>query len=83
MKIYKKTSYNLDSEQNRNLVREAGMVGEFDTDSLRYSYTRELIGVQLEKGFSVKEAQALAWMDLGRGDGRGHYVARIYSKVKA
>ncbi|MGW8232233.1 hypothetical protein ACWGXD_14955, partial [Klebsiella pneumoniae] len=29
---------------------------------------------------SKKEAEALVSMDLGHGDGRGHYVARVYNK---
>jgi len=35
----------------------------------------------LDKGFSQKEAEALVSMDLGHGDGRGHYVTRVYNKV--
>ena len=82
-KLIDKPSLHLAIERYRNIVREAGMVGEFAPHSLRYAYTQDVIRLHLEKGFSVKEAQALASMDLGHGDGRGHYVARIYSKVKA
>jgi hypothetical protein len=81
-KLIDKPSLHLAIERYRNIVREAGMIGEFAPHSLRYAYTQDVIELHLKKGFNVKEAQALASMDLGHGDGRGHYVARIYSKTK-
>ncbi|MCC8460126.1 DNA-binding protein, partial [Photorhabdus aegyptia] len=40
----------------------------------------EAINYHLSKGFSRKEAEAMVSMDLGHGDGRGHYVARVYNR---
>ena len=36
----------------------------------------------MKRGFTKEEAQALTSMDLGHGDGRGHYVARVYNMVE-
>ncbi|HIG5588700.1 TPA: integrase domain-containing protein, partial [Klebsiella pneumoniae] len=47
---------------------------------LRYAYSREATEYHMQRGFSKKEAEALVSMDLGHGDGRGHYVARVYNK---
>lgn len=68
-------------EKYRNIVREAGLVGKYAPHSLRYAYTQNVTEHHIKKGFSQKEAEALASMDLGHGDGRGHYVARVYNKV--
>lgn len=68
-------------EKYRNIVREAGLVGKYAPHSLRYAYTQNVTAHHIKKGFSQKEAEALASMDLGHGDGRGHYVARVYNKV--
>lgn len=79
-RLIDKPSIHLAIERYRNVVREAGLFGEFAPHSLRYAYTQDVIRLHKENGFSLEEAEALASMDLGHGDGRGHYVARIYNK---
>ncbi|UWS28913.1 integrase domain-containing protein [Erwinia pyrifoliae] len=81
-RLMNKSSLHLAIERYRNVARDAGLVGEFAPHSLRYAYTQDVIAFHLNEGFSLKEAQALASMDLGHGDGRGHYVARVYNKTK-
>ncbi|MEQ9887222.1 integrase domain-containing protein [Pectobacterium zantedeschiae] len=68
-------------EQYRNIVREAGLIGKYAPHSLRYAYTQDATKLHLKNGFSKEEADALVSMDLGHGDGRGRYVARVYNKV--
>lgn len=80
-KLIDKPSIHLAIERYRNIVRDAGLVGEFALHSLRYAYTQDVLQLHKKKGFSQKEAEALTSMDLGHGDGRGHYVARVYNKV--
>ncbi|WP_228283276.1 integrase domain-containing protein, partial [Klebsiella pneumoniae] len=64
----------------RNIVKDAGLTGKISPHSLRYAYSREATEYHMQRGFSKKEAEALVSMDLGHGDGRGHYVARVYNK---
>ncbi|MGJ4572585.1 integrase domain-containing protein, partial [Klebsiella pneumoniae] len=59
---------------------DAGLTGKISPHSLRYAYSREATEYHMQRGFSKKEAEALVSMDLGHGDGRGHYVARVYNK---
>lgn len=81
-KLIDKPSIHLAIERYRNIVRDAGLVGEFAPHSLRYAYTQDVLKLHKNNGFSQKEAEALASMDLGHGDGRGHYIARVYNKAK-
>lgn len=80
-KLIDKIGIHLAIERYRNIVRDAGLVGQYAPHSLRYAYSRDALVYHRNKGFSQKEAEALVSMDLGHGDGRGHYVARIYNKV--
>lgn len=80
-KLIDKIGIHLAIERYRNIVRDAGLVGHYAPHSLRYAYSRDALVYHRNKGFSQKEAEALVSMDLGHGDGRGHYVARIYNKV--
>ncbi|MFQ6249398.1 integrase domain-containing protein [Yersinia enterocolitica] len=80
-KLMDKMGIHLAIERYRNIVRDAGLVGQYAPHSLRYAYSRDALVYHRNKGFSQKEAEALVSMDLGHGDGRGHYVARIYNKV--
>jgi len=50
--------------------------------SLRYSYAQEQLLSYREAGYSDRESQAATSMDLGHGDGRGTYIAQVYSKVE-
>ena len=68
-------------ERYRNIVKDAGLTGKTSPHSLRYAYSREATEYHMRRGFSQKEAEALVSMDLGHGDGRGHYVARVYNKT--
>lgn len=79
-KLIDKPALHLAIECYRNIVRDAGMSGKNAPHSLRYAYTRDVVDLHKERGFSQKEAEALASMDLGHGDGRGHYVARVYNR---
>ncbi|HEY3589429.1 MAG TPA: integrase domain-containing protein [Buttiauxella sp.] len=81
-KLIDKAGIHLAIERYRNIVREAGLVGKYAPHSLRYAYSRDAMKYHLEKGFTQKEAEALVSMDLGHGDGRGHYVTRVYNKVE-
>ncbi len=81
-KLIDKPSIHLAIERYRNIVRDAGLVGEFAPHSLRYAYTQDVLKLHENNGYSQKEAEALASMDLGHGDGRGHYIARVYNKAK-
>lgn len=46
--------------------------------SLRYAFTKERVDAYIDAGFSRREAMAMTSLDLGHGDGRGDYVARVY-----
>ena len=64
-----------------NVLRESGMTGIHAPHSLRYAYSQDAVNYHLENGMSRKEAEALVSMDLGHGDGRGAYVARVYNRT--
>lgn len=81
-KLIDKPSLHTAIERYRNIVREAGLTGKYAPHSLRYAYSVDVMNHHMKNGFSKEEAQALASMDLGHGDGRGHYVARVYNKVE-
>lgn len=81
-KLIDKPSLHTAIERYRNVVREAGLTGKYAPHSLRYAYSVDVMNFYMQKGFTKDEAQALTSMDLGHGDGRGHYVARIYNKVE-
>lgn len=81
-RLINKPSLHTAIERYRNVVREAGLTGKCAPHSLRYAYSVDVMSLHMNKGFSKEEAQALASMDLGHGDGRGHYVARVYNKVE-
>lgn len=80
-KLIDKPELHLAIERYRNVVRDAGLVGKYAPHSLRYAYSQDATKLHKEQGFSKKEAEALVSMDLGHGDGRGHYVARVYNKI--
>ncbi|MFY7114709.1 integrase domain-containing protein [Enterobacter cloacae complex sp. SHL020] len=82
-KLIDKPSLHTAIERYRNIVREAGLTGKYAPHSLRYAYSVDVMNLHMKNGFSKEEAQALASMDLGHGDGRGHYVARVYNKVES
>lgn len=82
-KLIDKPSLHTAIERYRNVVREAGLTGKYAPHSLRYAYSVDVMNLHMKNGFSKEEAQALASMDLGHGDGRGHYVARVYNKVES
>ncbi|QCP62338.1 integrase domain-containing protein [Pantoea sp. SO10] len=68
-------------DRYHNVLRESGMTGIHAPHSIRYAYSQDAVNHHLENGMSRKEAEALVSMDLGHGDGRGDYVARIYNRV--
>lgn len=63
----------------RNVAKDAGLSGKEAPHSFRYAYTRETTEWHMRNGLSRREAEAMVSMDLGHGDGRGHYVAKIYN----
>lgn len=65
----------------RNQTRLLGLTGKYAPHSLRYAWAQEVITHYLEQGLSEKEAQAKVSMNLGHGDGRGRYIAKIYGKI--
>ncbi|HEY2453777.1 MAG TPA: integrase domain-containing protein [Scandinavium sp.] len=80
-KLIDKPALHLAIEQYRNVVRDAGLTGKHSPHSLRYAWAMDAIQHYRQQGFSEKEALAMVSMDLGHGDGRGYYVARVYNKV--
>ncbi|ORM63870.1 DNA-binding protein [Pantoea rodasii] len=68
-------------DRYHNVLRESGMTGIYAPHSLRYAYSKDAVNHHLENGLSRKEAEALVSMDLGHGDGRGAYVARVYNRI--
>ncbi|PVZ80630.1 DNA-binding protein [Serratia sp. S1B] len=68
-------------DRYRNTLKDAGLTGKESPHSLRYAYAREATDYHMQHGLSRKEAEAMVSMDLGHGDGRGHYVARVYTRM--
>lgn len=64
----------------RNQAERLGLTGVHAPHSLRYAWAQDAIRHYLAQGFSQKEALAQVSMDLGHGDGRGRYVARVYGQ---
>lgn len=79
-RLIDKPSLHMAIDRYRNMVKDAGLIGKNAPHSLRYAYSQELTKHYIQKGFSQKEAEAMVSMDLGHGDGRGAYVARVYNK---
>lgn len=66
----------------RNQAERLGLTGVYAPHSLRYAWAQDAIRHYLVQGFSHKEALAQVSMDLGHGDGRGRYVARVYGQMQ-
>jgi site-specific recombinase XerD len=67
-------------DKYRNTIRGAGLTGKIAPHSLRYAYSQDAKEWYIKRGFSLKEAEALVSIDLGHGNGRGHYIARVYNR---
>lgn len=80
-KLIDKPSLHQSLDRYHNVLRESGMTGVHSPHSLRYAYSQDAVNYHLGNGMSRKEAEALVSMDLGHGDGRGAYVARVYNRV--
>lgn len=80
-KLIDKPSLHQALDRYHNVLRESGMTGVHSPHSLRYAYSQDAVNYHLRNGMSRKEAEALVSMDLGHGDGRGAYVARVYNRV--
>ncbi|VFS33134.1 Integrase [Yokenella regensburgei] len=63
-----------------NHLRDAGLTGEYSPHSLRYAWAQDAIRYYEELRLSHKEALAVTSTDLGHGDGRGRFIAQIYSR---
>lgn len=79
-KLIDKPSLHQALDRYHNVLRESGMTGIHSPHSLRYAYSQDAVNYHLDNGMSRKEAEALVSMDLGHGDGRGAYVARVYNR---
>lgn len=62
----------------RNEMNRAGFVGEASGHALRYAFARAQFEGYRAEGLSEKEALTATSLDLGHGDGRGHYVKQVY-----
>lgn len=61
-------------------AKTLGLTGKIAPHSLRYAFTHDLMNYYMEEGYPEEEALAMTSMDLGHGDGRGHYIKTVYSK---
>ena len=57
-----------------------GMVGEKASHSLRYAFAQQHLNQLKEIGVRQREARAIVSQLLGHGDGRGRWVASVYSR---
>ena len=80
-KLIDKLSLHSAIDRYRNVAREAGLTGKYAPHSLRYAWANDALTFYQRRGLSRDEARAMVSMDLGHGDGRGRYVARVYSKI--
>jgi hypothetical protein len=60
----------------RNVCHRAGI----QTHRARYAFAQERMRAYIAEGYSEREARAATSLDLGHGDGRGHYVASVYAR---
>lgn len=61
-------------------ARAMGLIGEIAPHSLRYAYACDAVDAYIRQGHSIREAHALAAMDLGHGSGRGRLIREIYGR---
>lgn len=61
----------------RNLCYRAGI----QSHAARYSFAQERIEAYRNAGYSVREARVATSLDLGHGDGRGRYIASVYTRT--
>lgn len=62
--------------------RECANVGlkkEKSPHAARYAYAQDRIAAYIAAGYDRREARAATSLDLGHGDGRGRWVASVYS----
>jgi site-specific recombinase XerD len=64
----------------KNVMTQAGFMGKESGHALRYAFARDQIAGYLACGYSRTEALALTSVDLGHGDGRGRYIAQVYTR---
>jgi hypothetical protein len=60
----------------KNLCSREGV----QSHAARYAFAQERTGAYQAEGLSEREALAATSLDLGHGDGRGHYVASVYAR---
>lgn len=80
-RLINKASLHSAIDRYRNILKGAGLTGKESPHSLRYAYSKDASEYHMSQGLSRKEAEAMVSMDLGHGDGRGHYIARVYNRV--
>lgn len=68
-------------DRYRNVLRRAGMTGEYSPHSMRYAYAENSGQFHEANGLNDKEVLAMISMDLGHGDGRGRYIAQVYRQI--
>lgn len=64
----------------RRLVREAGFIGVTAPHSLRYTWACDRLDAYVAEGYTLRQARLMTSLDLGHGDGRGRYIARVYGQ---
>ena len=65
------------------LCAAVGLTGEHASHALRCTYAKDRFDYYLGATGSRREALALTSLDLGHGDGRGTYVAKVYLRNPA
>ncbi|WP_145480001.1 integrase domain-containing protein [Yersinia similis] len=80
-RLINKPSLHSAIDRYRNILKGVGLTGKESPHSLRYAYSKDASEYHMSQGLSRKEAEAMVSMDLGHGDGRGHYIARVYNRV--
>ena len=62
-----------------NSYRAVGLTGREASHSARYAFAQDQMRHYQSMGHTQAEARAMTSLDLGHGDGRGRYVASVYS----
>jgi integrase len=61
-------------------LAQVGLRGEHAGHSARYAFAQRQIAGYQAHGYNQREALAATSLDLGHGDGRGKYIAHVYSQ---
>lgn len=67
-------------KQARNIYRDLCHREGIQRHAARYAVARERLEAYRQQGFSARDARVATSQDLGRGDGRGRYIASVYER---